>query len=321
MARSNLSRMPSGSDVLHRPFGPPWLIVFGQGVESEELASSISGDCAAHGIATRRRSIDDLADIELVHYPSLVLSLPVLPMTSNIAATLRPYADVIQHYRSRRPRGLAHIRSGRLEWFEAGVVQVAGERVLLQNRALRNTLAQACWVHDLDRDPRVDAMLPYRPAPGVHGGPPQTTSADAMSAALRQVWSRVAAWRIDDLDQVPMVFSCINGCRRYYESPRFAQLYRPIPDLPRNRLDIILDGPAETVVGDRKAWQENGARVWRHVRDRIIEVVPSFERPANGRNRKDAVKALADLYRDLKVLDEHVASSASLVAARAFMIG
>jgi hypothetical protein len=59
---------------------------------------------------------------------------------------------------------------------------------------------------------------------------------------------------------VPKVIACIDTCRSYYEHPRFAQLYRPIPGLPRNRLDIILGGPADTVVGDRKAWQENGAR-------------------------------------------------------------
>jgi hypothetical protein len=313
--------MPSGSDVLHRPFGPPWLIIFGQGVESEELASTIRGDCAAHGITTRQRSIDDLAGIELAYYPSLVLSLPVLPLTSNVAAALRPYADVIQSYRHRRPRGLTHIRSGRLEWFEAGVLQVAGERALLQHRVLRNTLEQACWVHDLDQDPLVDPMRPYQSAPGVHGGPPRTVATDVAFAALREVWNRVGAWRIDDLDQVPKIFACINTCRSYYENPRFPQLYRPIPELPRNRLDIILDGPADTVVGDRKAWQENGARVWRYVRDRIVEVVPSFVRPGNGKNKKDAVKALADLYRDLKILDEHLASATSPDTVRAFMIG
>jgi hypothetical protein len=250
-----------------------------------------------------------------------VLSLPVLPLTSNISAALRPYAEVIQSYRSRRPRGLTHIRSRRLEWFEAGVVQVTGDRVLLQHRVLRNTLEQACWVHDLDRDDLVDVMRPYRPDPGVYGGPPRIGSTDEASAALREIWVRVAAWGIGDLDQVPKVFACINTCRRYYESPRFPQLYRPIPDQQRNRLDIILDCSADTVVGDRKAWQENGARVWRYVRDRIKEVVPSFERPGAGKNKKDAVKAMAELYRDLKILDEHLASSASPDAANAFMIG
>jgi len=111
---------------------------------------------------------------------------------------------------------------------------------------------------------------------------------------------------VTDIHDVPRLRKCIDDCRDHYESSRFSQLYRPISEVPRNRLDIILDGPEGQVVGNRKTWMENGARVCRNVIKELNKVVPALTRPGGRKATKDAQKQLRRLYRNVRIIENYL---------------
>jgi hypothetical protein len=123
---------------------------------------------------------------------------------------------------------------------------------------------------------------------------------------IRRLWRDVQAWGVTEIHDVPRLRKRIDDCRDHYESGRFSQLYRPISEVPRNRLDIILDGPDDQVVGNRKTWMENGARVCRNVVKELNELVPGLARPGRRSNTKDAQKQLRRLYRNLRIIENYL---------------
>ena len=126
---------------------------------------------------------------------------------------------------------------------------------------------------------------------------------DAVGEALKRTRAYLRSWGILDLQAVPDLLVCLEGCRADYEKPDLPGLYRPSRDWQRNRLDLILDGP-DIPVGDsaRKTWNENGARVWREVYAELQRVHPGLRRP--GRlNAPGAQKDLRRLYESLKIVE------------------
>lgn len=130
-------------------------------------------------------------------------------------------------------------------------------------------------------------------------------ASDVRDESIKRLWCEVQAWGVTDIRHVPKLRKCIDDFRNYYEDRRFSQVYRPVPGLHRNRLDIILDGPDDIVTGDRKTWAENGARVCRRVLIELKKIVPELTRPGR-RNTKDAQKQLRRLYRNLRVIDDYM---------------
>lgn len=127
---------------------------------------------------------------------------------------------------------------------------------------------------------------------------------DALAGPADQhVWQRVQQWGVTSLGDVPKLLACINARVEFYEDPSKFALYRPNPNIARNRLALVLHGP-DDVIGDRKTWTENGARVWRDVYEEMKKVVPTLSRPEPP-GAKGATQALRSFYRDLRLLDAH----------------
>lgn len=292
--------MPGSHGTTLRRYGPPWLIVHGPGPASEDHAIAARERCAAAGIDTRERSIDDVADLSLATYTGLLVFLPMLPPTTNVTSALPPFAQLVGDYRMRRPRGLEDVLTGRSAWFEAGVVQMFGERVLLDHPALRTAKRQVCRAHELDGGAAVDVLQVYQQDTPVIVDLAPRYAGDVLEETIKQVWHRVNAWGIHEIAAVPRLLLCITACQHHYEDPKFSELHRPLPGVNRNRLDIILVGPDPKIDNKaaKKTWQENGARVYRYVDQRLRTVVPSLKCP----RANDKQKALRQLYRDLLIL-------------------
>lgn len=289
-------------------YGNPWAIVYGTGPASEDLANDVARRCRDHRVSTRVRAIDNLGDVELARYSSLVLSLPTLIADRNVVNALGPFVDLVIDYRLRHPVGLDPILAGTLEWFDVGVVQVIGRRALLHHPAMKPALARVCRLHYFEDDDAttIDVLMPFhrlgaglQPTPGPVG--------DQHQENMERVWRRVQAWGVSDLADVPRILATIKEVSDYYETQgeRYPALYRPNPKVKRNRLEIVLYGP-DDVVGDPTAYAASGARVWRHVEKQIKSAIPSFARPAGQDNKKHAAKALRALNLDLLVIDAYL---------------
>lgn len=282
----------------------PWLVVYGRGPESEDAALRIREQCIARGIDSVLRPIDEIAHVRLDRFAGLVVVLP-WQLDAGTPAELQPFARLIVDYRARRPEGLDAILSGSCEWFDAGVVQVVGRRAIMRHLVMRTALDRVCARHYTDGSTSFDVFKPYTTQ---SSAPEEEPAGDVHDESIERLWRDVRAWGVSDMRTVPELRKCIDDCRNYYENTRFHQLYRPINNLLRNRLDIILDGPYDIVNGDQKTWMENGARVWRYVEKELKKIEPQLSRPGGRDNSKDAQKELRRLYRNLRIIENWVRS-------------
>jgi hypothetical protein len=283
----------------------PWLVVYGSGPDSEDAGLQVRKQCIARGVDVVLCPIDEVTQTRLDRFTGLVAALPS-PLTGPPAA-LGSFARLIVDYRARRPEGLESILNGSCEWFDAGVVQLVGQRMMMRDPAMRPALDRVCARHYTDDSGPCDVFQLYTtrsfvPAQQLHEEP----AGDVRDDSIKRLWCDVQAWGVTDIQHVPKLRRCIDNFRDHYENERFSQLYRPIPGLARNRLDIILDGPHDVVTGDRKTWMENGARVCRDVLKGLKKMIPELTRPDGRDNTKNAQKQLCRLYRNLRIIDNYM---------------
>jgi hypothetical protein len=286
----------------------PWLVVYGGGLDSEDAGLQVRKQCVARGVEVVLCPIDEVGQARLDRFAGLVVALP--SWLADPPGSLGLFARLIVDYRARRPEGLESILSGSCEWFNAGVVQVVGRRTVMRDSAMRSALDRVCARHYTDDSRPPDVFQPYTtrsfvPAQQLDEGP----AGDVRDESITRLWCDVQAWGVTDMQHVPKLRRCIDDFRNHYENERFSQLHRPIPGLARNRLDIILDGPHDVVIGDRKTWMENGARVCRDMLKELRKIVPGLTRPGGRDNTKDAQKQLCRLYRNLRIIDSYMRGS------------
>jgi hypothetical protein len=292
--------------------GGPWATIHGAGAECEDIASNIMERLASHRVAARLRPIDEIFDLNLVTYTGLALVLPSTVLT-NVVDVLKPFADLVVDYRARRRPGLELILNGSRKWFDVGDVRLIGPRALIQHGMMKTARAHACALHYIDGGlEAVDILEVYRNrglALVRETTEQPDTDIDIDIANIQRTLRRIESWGVE-VDEIPLIIGCIDRFRDHYENERFSQLYRPIPGRHRNRLDIILDGPHDIVIGDAKTWQDNGARVVREVRSELYKLFPRITRPGNADKTKDAVKAFTGFYRDLQIIDKYTRNKA-----------
>jgi hypothetical protein len=235
-----------------------------------------------------------------------VLSLPSVLVT-NPRDALKPFADLVIDYRARKRPGLDLILNGSCPWFDVGDVRLIGPRALIHHGTMKTARAHACAVHYTDDGlTEVDVFELYtnRGLSLVHQ-PIEDPDGDVASENIQRVVRRIEGWGVKTAD-IPAIIDRIDRFRERYENPRFSQLYRPIPGLLRNRLDVILDGPHDVIIGTPKTWQENGARVARELRTELQKFFSGIARPGNLDKKKDSVRALTGFYRDLKIVAKYM---------------
>jgi hypothetical protein len=295
----------SGPPGWHLHHSGPWLVVYGSGSESEDTVVHLRKQCLIRGIGVVVHPIGEIRQVRHDRFPGLVVVLP--SRLADPVPVLRPFARLIVDYRARRPEGLASIIDGSCAWFDAGVVHVIGRRVIMHHPEMGITRDRVCAWHYTDESGLPDLFQPYTRRLVVAAQPREHVVADEVrDENIARLWRDVQAWGVTDIHDVPRLRKCIDECRNHYESRRFPQLYRPISEVPRNRLDIILDGPDDQVVGNRKTWMENGARVCRNVIKELNKIVPTLTRPGGSKTTKDAQKQLRRLYRNLRVIENYL---------------
>lgn len=178
-------------------------------------------------------------------------------------------------------------------------MQVIGQRAIMRQLG-RTALDGVCHQHHTDISAPLDVFQPYTtrgPAPA------KQPAGEVYDEEIERLWRDVQTWGVTDMHTVPKLRRCIDDFRGYYENKRFTALHRPIKNLERNMLDIILDGPHDVVVGDSKTWMENGARVWRDVAKELKVIVPGLSRPGGRDGTKGAQEQLRRFYFNLRIID------------------
>lgn len=298
----NAASGPPGWQLHH---SGPWLVVYGSGPESEDTAVHIRKQCLTRGVGVVVHPVDEVRQVRHDRFPGLVVVLP--SWLADPAPVLRPFARLIMDYRARRPEGLASIIDGSCAWFDAGVVHVIGRRMIMHHPEMGIIRDRVCVRHYTDESGLPDLFQPYTRRLVVAAQHDENLVAGEVGDDnIARLWRDVQAWGVTDIHDVPRLRKCIDDCRDHYESSRFPQLYRPISEVPRNRLDIILDGPDDQVVGNRKTWMENGARVCRNVVKELNKMVPELTRPGGRKTTKDAQKQLRRLYRNLRIIENYL---------------
>ncbi|MGH3830976.1 MAG: hypothetical protein ACRDRS_11090 [Pseudonocardiaceae bacterium] len=145
--------------LLHR--SGPWLVVYGQGPESEDAGYQVHEQCAGRDVESVLCPIDEIARVraDLFTFTGFVAVLPTQLGEASPKA-LQEFADLIITYRARRPEGLDSILNDSCKWFRAGVVQVVGQRVIML-RLGRSALDGVCHQHHTDTSAPLDVFQPY----------------------------------------------------------------------------------------------------------------------------------------------------------------
>jgi RNA polymerase sigma factor (sigma-70 family) len=276
----------------------PWLVVYGRGLESEDVALHVRAQCVVRGIDSALRPIDETAQIRVGRFAGLVAVLPS-ELDADPLVELRPFKRLIQDYRAGRPEGIDSILNGSCEWFDAGVVQIIGRRAIMRHPTMKALLNRVCAQHDTEDSTPLNVFEPYETRK-------EQRADDVYKEGIEHLWLNIQTWGISEISIVPELRKCIDSCRHHYEDGRFRQLHRPISGLSRNRLDIILDGPCDVVVGNQKTWMENGARVWRHVEKELRKIDSNFRRPVGDGNKRNAQEQLREFYFTLRTVESYM---------------
>lgn len=280
----------------------PWLLVHARGSAPLAIVEQVRHQCEEAGITLDTVPIESCVPEDGPLYTGLILVLPT-NLDENWPQLVTRLDALVRRYRLTRRQGLKALLDRQVEWHRAGVVQAIGPRAILAHPMLSTTQQQICVRHYLSPDPP-NILHPYSrsaaPPPTVDG----TLDGDARCLPT---WRYLRTWGILNITSIPALRAQIETCRAHFEDQRFPALYRPIPGIPANRLSIILDAiPHKPTTIERKTYLENGARVWRYVRDELRKLEPTFNRPNERTNTRDAQKDLRLLYAALCPLDEYL---------------
>lgn len=269
----------------------PVLVVESPGVLAGELAEMAHTQCGDRGVWSERHGIDDLSVSTLGGYTSVIVTLPD-ETTSRLGVTALGSVDqLVRAYRGDRRFGIAEILSGEKPWHLARVIQIAGDRMAFTHGLIRDLKPLVCKFHRLDPKStplEVDFFSIYR-RPNVLPGLESQVDRNNASA-----WEYLATWGIHDPVTAMTAWRIFEECLRYYENPKFRDVYRPVKDIDLNRLGIMLfmpDTPAPQKTGDpvkdERNWQGSGARTGRYVLDQLAELDPGIRRPSSRAGQPD----------------------------------
>jgi hypothetical protein len=287
----------------------PWLVVYGHGPECEEMGRAIARRCQARGVRPHICPLDEVVWDDLGLFPSLVLVVPSGPIFRTFRGTDRKIAELSETYRRRRPGGRQLLNPRTERWYAAGVMQVFHPKDALGQPGVRTALDLACVAHEVDTVEDlddVDIFEVYEP-----GSVPKK---DQLNSSLGYLWTQLALWGIDTLDQAHEIKEFIDQRRLLYEDPkRYRAMYRPVPQLPdMNHLVLVLEGkldarpaalqtlPEQDRQRAETSFVESSARAVRDLVNDLTDKFTYFARPPHREGRKGSRKDLHTLYRALR---------------------
>jgi hypothetical protein len=287
----------------------PWQVVYGPGTASEDVALIVAEQCAARGVGAVLRTLDEYPTTGLKGFQGLLLVLPSAPPAQGKEPKWKAFRRIAEDFRARTIKAAEAFVPGSDCWQKAGVLQVFYTDDALDDPDALALIHDACAVHSFTPDTPFTADLfeVYQP------GSAQSKTKDQVAVARASNWRQLTAWGIDTVEFARVIKRAIDKRRDELDDPNKRAMYRPIPDIDMNRLDLVLFRPDATppadpgsTVDERKkaldTFRDNGARAVRVLVDEMEKAHPPFARPPAKAGRRDAQPAFTKLYQLLRVV-------------------
>lgn len=295
----------------------PWLVVESWGVDAERLAEAASRQCHIRGVEFDRQGIDAPLR-ELWNYHGMVLTCAEAGPHYLSGGLAERIATIVGRYRRYQAYGAAAVLAGAHRMSMAGVVQLAAPPALLRDPIIEEVRHQICRMHPSDQStsPEVDFFSIFDPLTG-----PMSMPTDSGSSVLEQdtteIWTYLISWGITSPEQAAVALEVIEQVRVHYESEEFPAMRRPFGDvIDWNRLDFVLHEPRAASPkgpGERKKWNENGARAGRQVLAELQRADPAIDRPVDRRTKKGLQLDIYQLYTNLTAVADYSVLNALMV--------
>ncbi|MEG8183614.1 hypothetical protein GZH49_34675 [Nocardia terpenica] len=297
-------------------YGGPVLVMEPHGNIAAAACAAARRQCQARGVDVVVKLIDELPHRRrLFIYPGLIAVLPShLPLPPAAVGTLERIGEIVTQYRTFRPDGITALATGQAQWFETGIVQIAGLATVLDHPKMKPIIPLACAAHTLSEQstsPEVDFFSIY----GLSDAGATLLPRSISDQSLDSAWLYLNGWGITTPEQALLVRQVIESCQEDFRTgDRYRQpMQRPIEGSDLTRLDYILGDPNHRgPKKQRKTWMENGARAVRITVEKIQQAVPGVARPADRDGTKGAQVDLHQLYANLLVLTNSPEFGASI---------
>uniref|UniRef100_UPI003F492C9E hypothetical protein n=1 Tax=Amycolatopsis sp. CA-082387 TaxID=3239918 RepID=UPI003F492C9E len=298
-----------------------WLVVHAHGVASMDLALSLQAMLQAAQVHVTVRTVDDYLGTSheaagrprstLRGFSCVLLVLPSAPPPRGQKPPWKTYAEIAELFRHQGLSAAEAFRPGAGLSQEAAVIQVFHREEDLDVPEVRTLIEAACDSHCYSEHapdvPLGDVLRVFRAATA------RRKLTDEITGPMLIHWRNLRKWGIETLEQALQCKRFCDERRQALEHPGKPALYRPIPGIAKNRLELLLTDPearplvpADATDEERKEimdlFRDNGARVVRVLIDDMIDAYPWFHRPAAKAGRKGAQQGFVDLYRTLQIV-------------------
>lgn len=288
----------------------PWLVVYGPGPASEEVAESVADQCAARCVRAVLHTLDEAATVTLRGFMGLVLVLPSAPPPRGQGPRWKEYRKLADDFRSRNLSAAEAftLRSGC--WEQAGVLTVVYTEAALADPAALDLINGACASHAFIAGVPFtgDLFAVFQP------GMAQIKTTDQIAATVADIWRRLRPWGIDTVEKVRVIKAAVDQCRDQLDhDTKKPAMHRPIPDVDMNRLDLVLFRPKVLLpaepdsTDDERAsaaenFRANGARVVRELVEALERDYEWYHRPRDKAGKKFAQVRFAEMYKLLRAI-------------------
>jgi hypothetical protein len=288
----------------------PWLVVYGLGTASEEVAVAIAQMCPVRCVDPVLLTLDEALPISRKGYKGLVLVLPSAPPPRGQEPRWKDYRTLAEDFRARTLPAVEAFFPGSTCSQEAGVLQVVYPEDALADPGVVDLIKDACDRHPFSEGVPFtgDVFRIFQP------GMAQIVRNDEVAAAVSDIWRGLRAWGIGDLEQARIIKVAVDKRRDELDhDAKKPTLHRPIPEVDKNRLDLVLfhpevlppvdpDSTVEEQENAVKTFKTNGARVVRVLVADLVRDNPWFHGPKGKAGTKNAQERFAELYRLLRTV-------------------
>jgi hypothetical protein len=287
----------------------PWLVVYGPGPSSEDVAVAIVEQCVEHNVTAVLRSLDEYGATGTLGFQSLILVLPSVAGSSQ-DAKCREFLKIAEDYRKRTKSAAEALVPQSDRWQQLGSIQLLLTNDALTSPATLDLIEIACSTHffSIGEQLSVDLFAIFGP------GAAQAKRTSQVSASRRAHWRHLEQWGITTPVNACAIKDAIDVHRDALDrNVGKRAMNRPVNDVDLNRLDLVLFEPnikATIPPGSTDEererleirFRDNGARIVRDVLNDLEARFDFFARPESMAGRKNAQAHFAELYTRLQVV-------------------
>ncbi|WP_219154593.1 hypothetical protein [Amycolatopsis sp. TNS106] len=307
------------SDPWVAPNGAPkshWVLFYDRGLAAEDTAKSVVAAARAKQVHVTVRSIDQYLGLDgeqpvksLKGFTCVLLVLPSSAPPAGQKHRWKAFAEIIERYREITLPAAEAFRADANLSQEAGVIEVFHLEEHLDDPEVRSLVGAACDSHCYSEAIPFGGNI-FRV---YQRGVAQEKLQDSVTSSTLIHWRELKKWGIDTLERAQCIKRACDERRQALEDKKKRAMYRPIPTIAKNRLDLLLTEPEERppVPEDatpeereaiKVAFRDSGARVVRELVKDMKARYPWLHQPPERDGSRDAQIRFRTLYGKLRIV-------------------